>query len=202
MTQRRDPFEPSSVATAQPVPTSIYDSIRVAAPYKRNRKWEREHQKDKAVYRGVDPKASLKVKTIAADLFVPTGEVARAMIEFSLRSYEAGELALFPRPDPNRMRMTLFPTSDSFHWVASAKRSAKRKPTVILWRVITTWRSFPHDLKKELAELASDDGLNVPIGELVTVLLRFGLKAYEDGRLTLEAVQKAGAFTLFLDGKK
>lgn len=205
MTKRRNPFD---VSVSDPIagqPPSIYDSLRVAAPRKRNRQWEKEHQSHKVVYRGVDPKSSLKVKTIADDLLVPAGEVARAVIEHALRAYEQGDLDLHPRLNPYRMRMTLFPTSDSarsYDRPARPARTAKRKQPESLWRVITTWRGFPHELKKELATLASDDGLNVPIGELITALLRFGLKAYDSGLLALEPVQKAGTFTLAQDGTK
>ena len=202
MTKRRNPFETSEQTPVVVTPPSIYDSLRVASPRKRNRQWEKQHQSRKAVYRGVDPKLSLKLKSIAGDLIVPEGEVARAVIEYALRSYEQGDLDLHPRPNPLRMRMTLFPSSDSARSYDRPARSSKRKQPESLWRVITTWRSFPHVLKKELADLASEDGLNVPIGELITALLSFGLKAYDNGLLTLEAVQKAGSFTLFLDGTK
>ncbi len=202
MTKRRNPFETSESTPVAAHPPSIYDSLRVAAPRKRNRQWEKEHQSHKVVYRGVDPKLSLKVKSIASDLLVPSGEVARAVIEYALRGYEQGDLDLHPRLNPYRMRMTLFPTSDSARSYDRPARPSKRKQPESLWRVITTWRGFPHELKKELATLASDDGLNVPIGELITALLRFGLKAYDSGLLNLEPVQKAGAFTLAQDGTK
>ncbi len=202
MTKRRNPFEISESTPVAVHPPSIYDSLRVAEPRKRNRQWEKEHQSHKVVYRGVDPKLSLKVKTIADDLHVLSGEVARAVIEYALRGYEQGDLDLYPRPNPDRMRMTLFPTSDSARSYDRPKRLSKRKQPESLWRVITTWRGFPPELKKELSALASDDGLNVPIGELITALLRFGLKAYDSGLLNLEPVQKAGTFTLALDGTK
>ena len=202
MTKRRNPFETSESAPVAVHPPSIYDSLRVAAPRKRNRQWEKEHQSHKVVYRGVDPKLSLKVKSIAGDLLVPSGEVARAVIEYALRGYEQGDVDLHPRPNPLRMRMTLFPSSDSARSYDRPKKLSKQKHTESLWRVITTWRGFPPELKKELATLASEDGLNVPIGELITALLRFGLKAYDNGLLNLEPVQKAGTFTLALDGTK
>ncbi|MBK8821866.1 MAG: hypothetical protein IPN58_04430 [Anaerolineales bacterium] len=113
MSKRRNPFETSESTPVAVHPPSIYDSLRVAAPRKRNRQWEKEHQSHKVVYRGVDPKLSLKVKSIAGDLLVPSGEVARAVIEYALRGYEQGDLDLHPRPNPLRMRMTLFPSSDS-----------------------------------------------------------------------------------------
>ncbi len=205
MTKRRNPFQVSEPDQVTVTPPSIYDSLRVASPRKRNRQWEKEHQSHKVVYRGVDPKLSLKVKSIADDLCVPAGEVARAVIEYALRGYEQGDVDLHPRPNPLRMRMTLFPSSDSARSYERPMKSAittKRKQPESLWRVITTWRGFPPELKKELAALASEDGLNVPIGELITALLRFGLKAYDSGLLNLEPVQKAGTFTLALDGKK
>jgi len=202
MTKRRNPFETSESAPVAVHPPSIYDSLRVAAPRKRNRQWEKEHQSNKVVYRGVDPKLSLKVKSIAGDLCVPAGEVARAVIEYALRGYEQGDVDLHPRPNPLRMRMTLFPSSDSARSYDRPSKLSKQKHPESLWRVITTWRGFPPELKKELAALASDDGLNVPIGELITALLRFGLNAYDNGLLNLEPVQKTGTFTLALDGTK
>ena len=200
MPKRRNPFE-----TSQPVvttPPSVYDSLRVATPRKRNRQWEKEHLSHKVVYRGVDPKLALKVKSIAGDLLVQSGEVARALLEYALRAYAEGDLDLNPQPNPYRMRMTLFPTSHSARSHDRPARPSKRKQPEALWRVITTWRGFAPDLKRELAALASEDGLNVPVGELVTALLRFGLKAYDTGLLDLEPVQKATTFTLALDGTK
>jgi hypothetical protein len=202
MTKRRNPFEISEPAPVVITPPSIYDSLRVASPRKRNRRWEKEHLGQKVVYRGVDPKLALKVKSIAGDLLVPEGEVARAVIEYALRGYEQGDLDLHPRPNPDRMRMTLFPTSDSARSYDRPARSSKRKHPEALWRVITTWRGFPPELKKELSALASEDGLNVPVGELITALLRFGLKAHDSGLLNLEPVQKATTLTLALDGTK
>lgn len=199
MNKRRSPFETSNQSLpVVAAPPDLYDSLRVAEPGKRNRHWEKQHQSHKAVYRGVDPKLSLRVKSIAGDLLVPEGEVARAIIEHALRCYERGEFDLNPRPNPYRLRMTLFPTHDSVPMPRRAKGS-KHKPEV-LWRVIITWRGFPPELKREVADLSSDDGLNVPVGELITALLRFGLKDYERGLLTLEPVQKRTTFTLTPEG--
>jgi len=200
MTGRRDPFDKTD--TPIPVqPPSLYDSLRVAAPRKRKRQWEKQQQSRKVVYRGIDPKLALKVKMIADDLQVPTGEVACAVLEYALRSYERGDFDLHPRPNPERMRMTLFPQSASSHSKDKLRRSSRQKKPEALWRVITTWRGFSPELKQELAALASDDGLHVPIGELITALLRFGLKAYETGLLVLEPEPKSTTFTLAHKGK-
>jgi hypothetical protein len=195
---RRDPFETSEETPLDP-PT-VYDTLRVAGPRRRSRQWEKRHQSHKAVYRGVDPKLALKVKQIAGELVVPEGEVARAVIEFALREYQEGGLDLVPRPNPCRMRMTLFPASRAA--LEPLANTKKQKPPEQLWRVIITWRGFSPELKNELAVLASDDGLNVPVGELITALLRFGLRAYEYGLLNLQPVQKANTFTLEIGGKK
>ena len=200
MTGRRDPFDKTD--TSSPTqPPSLYDSLRVAAPRKRNRQWEKQQQSRKVVYRGIDPKLALKVKAIADDLLVPSGEVACVVLDYALRSYERGDFDLHPRPNPERMRMTLFPQSASSHSMDKPRRSSRQKQPEALWRVITTWRGFPPELKQELAALASDDGLHVPIGELITALLRFGLNAYETGLLVLEPKPKSTAFTLAHKGK-
>ena len=200
MTGRRDPFDKTE--TPNPVqPPSLYDSLRVAAPRKRNRQWEKQQQSRKVVYRGIDPKLALKVKAIADDLLVPSGEVACVVLDYALRSYERGDFDLHPRPNPERMRMTLFPRSGSSHSFNRPQRTAKHKQPEALWKVITTWRGFSPELKQELAALASDDGLHVPIGELITALLRFGLKAYETELLVLEPKPKSTTFTLAHKGK-
>ena len=98
MNGRRDPFDKADTPIPAQLP-SLYDSLRVAAPRKRNRQWEKEQQSRKVVYRGIDPKLALKVKAIADDLQVPTGEVACALLEYALRSYERGDFDLHPRPN-------------------------------------------------------------------------------------------------------
>ena len=201
MSNRRDPFVTSEAATPS-IPPGIYDSLRVAEPRTRNRQWEREHQNQKVTYRGVEPKLALKVQSIAGELYVPEGEVARAVIEHALRAYERGDLDLYPRPDPNRMRMTLYPSSDSPRLSSLPKKQKHHGHSKAGWRVITTWRGFPPELKRELSALASEAGLNVPIGELITALLRYGLQAYASGLLKLEAVPTATNFTLALKGQK
>jgi hypothetical protein len=165
-----------------------------AIPYRRSRRWEKEHLGHKVIYRGVDPTLALRVRSIAGELCVPTGEVARAFLEYALRSTERGDLDLLPRPDPQRMRNTLFPQKKS----SRPRSKGQRHKPAALWRVVTTWRNFSPDLKRELAALASAEGLNIPIGELITVLLKFGLQAYAHRLLALEPVFKGGeSFTLF-----
>ena len=56
--------------------------------------------------------------------------------------------------------------------------------------MITTWRNFSPKLKEEISDLASPAGLDVPVGELVTALLRYSLRAYDQGILKLEPVER------------
>ena len=200
MNTRRDPFETSDQSSS--TPPTIYDTLRVAGPRKRNRQWEKQHQSHKAVYRGVDPKLALKVKNLAADLLVPEGEVARRILEYSLRAYEEGDLDLLPRPNPMRMRMTLYPSSPVSREYPMKSKSKANKPTEASWRVITTWRSFSPELKRTISKLASEEGLNVPVGELVSALLRYGLNMHDAGLLKLEPVEKATVLTLLQGGEE
>jgi hypothetical protein len=183
-------------------PPNIYDALRVASPRKRNRRWEKEHQSQKAVYRGVDPKLALRIKTLAAELFVPEGEVARCILEYAMRAYEEAELDLVPRPHPLRVRRTLYPALQSSRGYPMRGKSKARKPPESSWRVITTWRSFSPELKRTISVLASAEGLNVPVGELVSALLRYGLRAHEAGLLKLEPVEKATVLTLLQGGEE
>ena len=196
-TQRRNPF--TQALPEQPgTPPGYYDHLRVAAPRQRNRQWEKEHLSKKAMYRGVDPGMALRVKQIASDLEVTDGEVARKLLEYAMRAYAEGDLDLSPRPHPERMRMTLFPVAETID--EKRKRGGmparKKKQEEPRWRVVTTWRGLPAALKQEIATLASEDGLNVPAGELVTALLRFSLKAYEYGLLKMEPVAVTSGYTL------
>jgi hypothetical protein len=171
-----------------------------ASPVRRSRRWEQQHLDEKVVYRGLDLNLVQDVQRLASILLVPKGEVARSILEFSLRRYEEGFVNLVPRPNPMRMRMTLYPTT-----TASRRNSMKRKTKTSTrvepsWRVITTWRNFSPELKRTISALASEDALNVPVGELVNALLRYGLQAHRAGILNLEPVEKATVLTLLGEG--
>ena len=200
MSQRRNPFQADSELPSAPPPRTIYDSLRIAPRRSRDRSWEKKTYNNKAVYRGVDPHLALKVKEIAGDLLVNSGEVARILLEYAMRAYTEGELNLNPRPHPDRLHWTLYPSETASERRArgGAPRRAKKAPQPC-WKVLTTWRGFPVKLKDEIAALASENGLNVPVGELVSALLRFSLKAYEYGLLKLEPVQKRAGYTLLVE---
>ena len=191
MNKRQDPFREPEGEIKLPTPPDIYDNLRVAEPRKRNRHWEKEHNSRKVVYRGVDPKLALRVKELAGEYEVREGEVARFLLEYALRAYHEGDLDLVPYPNPNRIRMTLFPTDEPpqrANLSYTPRKTKRKKSGIPSWKVITTWRNFSPALKGEISDLASEAGLDVPVGELVTALLRFSLRALEYGLLKLEPV--------------
>ena len=204
MSKRRNPFDDKSPAKETlPKPPDIYESLRVAEPRQRNREWEKRHQSQKAVYRGVDPELVLQVKNIASEFSVRNGEVARFFLEHALHAYKTGKLKLMPSPNPTRLRMTLFPSqilSDEKGELPSHK-SRRKKTGIPRWKVITTWRGFPPELKAEISELSSEGNLDVPAGELITALLRFSLRAYEHGSLKLKPVAEVRGYTLREGGR-
>ena len=204
MNNRRDPFHQPEGETNIPAPPDIYDNLRVAEPRKRNRHWEKEHNSRKVVYRGVDPKLALRIKEIAGEFAVPEGEVARFLLEYGMRAYHEGDLDLIPHPNPDRMRMTLFPVEEPMQRanLSYKPRKPKRKKSIgASWKVITTWRNFSPELKEEISDLASEAGLDVPVGELVTALLRFSLTAYELSLLVFRPVQVVTGQQLEIKGE-
>ncbi|MBT3313039.1 MAG: hypothetical protein HN390_00355 [Anaerolineae bacterium] len=200
MGNRRNPFgDVPANESAPATPPDIYDSLPVAEPRQRKRDWERAHQNEKVVYRGVDPQAALQVRQLAEELNVPVGEVARALLEHGLIAYSRGDLNLAPRLNPERLRMTLFPKKDVSK--RKAGKAGKRKDgKEASWRVVTTWRNFSAELKDEIGILASDKGLDIPVGELVSAFLQFALRAYESGDLPLQPVEKVVGYKLAQEG--
>ena len=206
MSNRRNPFEDKDpLEVLLPKPPDIYESLRVAEPRRRNRNWEKEHQNQKVVYRGVDPKLVLRIKEITKEISVPEGEIARFFLEYGLSAYGTGELDLTPYPNPERLRMTLFPSTN---WIASqktksssARKTRRKKINPPFWKVITTWRNFSPEVKSEISDLASEAGLGVPMGELVTALLHFSLNAYDRDLLKLEPVAEMNNHKLLERGE-
>ena len=179
--------------------TPLHDELvkkeNVSFP-RRSRHWERKHLDEKVAYRGVDPAYVQEVQRLASDLHVPQGEVACSILEYALHRFEEGFLDLIPRPNPNRMRMTLHPPKQTPRKNPMKQRSKSTSQPQASWRNITTWRNFSPELKRTISALASEDALNVPVGELVNALLRYGLQAHKAGLLELEPAEKATVLTL------
>jgi len=78
----------------------------------RNRSWEKKQRNEVGVvtYRGVPKALNEQVKTVAAELGVPIGDVVRAFLECSLKDYQSGKLDLSPELVTGRY--TLYPSGN------------------------------------------------------------------------------------------
>jgi hypothetical protein len=199
--QRGNAFEKDSPKMPVGSP-DLNKYLHDAAPRQRSRRWEKANLSQKATYRGIDPNLALRVKQIAAELNRRDGDVARTLLEYAMRAYAEGDLDLNPHKHPDRMRNTLFPFSEK---VDERRKHGeipprKKKLEKTCWRVVTTWRGLPAALKQEIATLGSEDGLNIPSGELVTALLGYSLKAYAYGLLKVEPVEEAAGYNTLVEG--
>ena len=75
----------------------------------RDRSWEKQQRESTGVvtYRGVPKTLNEKIKTVAAELGVPIGDVVRAFLENGLADYKSGDMNLDPELVTGRY--TLFP---------------------------------------------------------------------------------------------
>jgi hypothetical protein len=165
---------------------------------RRNRRWEKEHRSYR--YINVPYEVRAKVLDLAADLLVTADELARALIEYSAECADAGVLRLDARPNPLGRKMTLFPKQEEKRWRA-AERAArqiparreklstekKKRPGAVTYRL-------PEQVHNQICDHAME--LDVPLGEVVTLFLRHGLDAYQQGRLELDPQPKVVKMTL------
>ncbi|MBK6646362.1 MAG: hypothetical protein IPG44_11565 [Anaerolineales bacterium] len=155
-------------------------------PAKRNRQWEKAHRP----YRYVN--VPLEVREDVwhwQSICVPASDVAHAFFEYGFECVDEGKLSLTAQPNPLGRKMTLFPQKRIGAWEeaegpqndipARKKRKVERKQKsvpAVSYRV-------PPGVHMDLCSLA--EGLAVPVGDMVTLFLQHGLKAYRAGRLKL-----------------
>lgn len=156
-------------------------------PAKRNRQWEKAHRS----YRYVNVPLEVRedVLALAEHLHVPAGDVAHAFFEYGFDCVDEGKLQLTAQPNPLGRKMTLFPQKQIGAWEeaegpqrdvpARKKRKVERKQKSV---PAVSYR-IPPGIHTDLCSLAED--LAVPVGDVVTLFLRHGLKAYRAGRLKL-----------------
>lgn len=104
MGKRRNPFEKLQGEGEEPaayIPPA-------ASRAKRNREWEERTNPTVVSYRGIPASVQIQVRTLAQELGVPVGEMARALLEHGLAAYQAGQLPLEPRARSGKF--TLFPS--------------------------------------------------------------------------------------------
>lgn len=180
---------------------SVVDLMR--GPRKpRNRTWEKAHRA--RTFRSVPEEVSARVVAIADQLGVTADEVARAFLEYGLYCMERETLTV--QPKIKGTRMTLYPLDSGWTkqhgWLeegwnpipkvvnlSKSKRKHKGEEPR-LWASRVAYR-LPDELVKQLKEKA--DRHNVPVGELVGLLLKHGENRYEQGILRLTPYPKQDA---------
>ena len=193
------------------------DLIPTAQPRKkRSRKWEQAHRAETVTYRGVPREYQEWIEELSDSLSVPRDEVVRALLEFGVQQYRCGQLQIYAYP--KAQRMTLFPegekttilhppSKESRGWLNEAFPVAARKERGVKkkkgkkdlaaaprWVVRVTYR-IPSILKEDIRTLARE--YTVPVGEVVWFFIELALKAFRDGRLSLQPVPKKVGKTLF-----
>ncbi len=206
--KRRDPFgswgpqtqTPQSQPQAPlPQAPSPLDLIPSKAQPKRGREWEKEHRAYS--YRGVPRDLQLAVAQVAESLQVTVDEVARYFILQAFTDYQNGNLPFVPQL--KAAKMTLFPQSGGGEagWgnvvqnPGAGQRGRKSRKTNEPkgWQTFAHYRLAPEE-HEALRQVASN--VTVPIGEVVTLFLSYGLQEYQAGRLELVAHPKATRMTL------
>ena len=184
---------------------------------KRNRDWEQVHRAETVTYRGVPRECHEWIEEIADGFAVPRDEVVRAFLEFGVKQYRGGQLALIAYP--KAQRMTLFPEgerktllsstqnkeinawlNDAFPVAMKNERGAKRKKGKkdsaggVRWEIRVTYR-IPVLLKEEIRSIANEHTL--PVGEVVWFFIEQALQAFRNGSLSLQPAPKMIGKTLF-----
>ncbi len=176
----------------------------------RNRAWEKEHRAK--TFRGVPEEVSDKVVAIAEQLGVTADEIARAFLEYGLYCMERETLTL--QPKIKGTRMTLYPLDSGWTkqhgWLEEGWNPApkvvnpdrkKRKTKEEEPRLWNRWVGYrlPEELVKRIKERADRD--NVPVGELVGLLLKHSANRYEQGVLRLTPYPKQDAHAQWEEGR-
>ena len=182
------------------------DFIPVAEPRKKTKqKWKKSSHGEISTYRGIPTETHQTLINLANSLGVPVDEVVRTLLEFGIAHYRSGDLEL--NPHPKAQRMTLFPDGilvptlhpqnwlhEAFPLPKSVKRGKKKSTESKPWEVRVSYR-LPSSLKSEVKQIANTH--TVGVGELVLFFFKFGLEAFESGRLKLEPHIKVVGNTLF-----
>jgi hypothetical protein len=175
-----------------------------AEPKKRNRGWEKEHHTHS--YRGVPQEIHNQVVALADYLQVTTDEIVQVFVQYGLSCLDRDILTLSPRPKARRM--TLFPLpngwgeqvgwSEGGGWDPKSQEIplSPRKPSrtkQIGWERVVTYR-ISDDADNSVSHIAAQHTL--PVGEIVTLFLKYGFESYKSGRLKLTPHPKVVKMTL------
>jgi len=191
------------------LPTDPINMIPTATESRpRNRDYEKRHPK--TTYRVTDENLAGEILAIAQSLTVAADEVSRAFVEAGLRAAKAGQLD-FAAVRPSQGRMSLFPTGsekwvvhdEPVDWSRVIPTRKKAKPLTDFEKTqrqkernrLRVHYRWPDALVRQIEELTTSV-VGLPInqpalrsegrkGQVLTMLLRYGLEAYKAGRLPL-----------------
>ena len=140
-----------------------------------------------ATFRGIPSKLHQNLKSIAQDLGISPGELARYFLEKGLARIEDGEEAVAPSFVPGGY--TLYPDE---------KKAAQNKPRRKRSKKGQPPRSY-YGVPREVVQavLEQSQALGVTQGELARYLFERGIELYRSGELVLEPVPVQQIATLY-----
>jgi hypothetical protein len=189
---------------APPMATPVIEQLRVAEKKSRDRSWEKANRS--MLIRGLPGRLHQAIKEIASILQVRADDVARAFLEYGLLCYQRGEIHI--TPVLSDQHLTLFPSPRS-EWgkdqlpgwyekiwdpQAPIPPAPARKGKAVAekpWQRQVSYRCIPEEVQSAIRELHRQ--YNVPLGEIATLLLGYGLEAYQNGRLVLRPQPRQAA---------
>jgi hypothetical protein len=147
-------------------------------------------QKEKvniATFRGIPKKLHETIKSIAADLGISPGELARYFLENGLARISNGEEEIQPSFVPGGY--TLYPDERRQRTRRKATRKSKalQKPR--------SYYGVPREVVK--AVLDQSKAIGVTQGELARYLFELGIERFKSGQLTLKPVPVQQIATLY-----
>lgn len=156
---------------------------------KRDRTWEKGNPANS--YRiPIDLRVSAKdisasLVSIAAEYLTTISSVAAALMSFSLSHLRSGKLEIEGRPKAERRSMTLDWTELENGWPQEIKPLKRKSKDSVLVKEACVFLGYRWgaDLDRQINAIAKQTG--VPGGEVVVFLLRYAIKKYQAGQLSL-----------------
>lgn len=146
-------------------------------------------QREKVItFYGIPEVVHERVKSVAEELGVPAGDVARLFFERGLDALDSGTIRLDGQLSGGRR--TLFPTTWGAQPVGKPqKRRKKEEPGKV------SYRGLPEGLVTRMS--TTSEKAKLPAGETARWLLEWGLGEYDAGRLEVEVYAVEAKYSLY-----
>ncbi len=182
--------EKSEIESGEEKPQELQTKTpRTVSPSIKEKKKSDQPKINIATFRGIPKKLHDTIKSIAADLGISPGELARYFLEKGLARLENGEDEIQPSFVPGGY--TLYPDE--------RRQRSRRKPTRKS-KALQQPRSY-YGVPREVVQSVLDQSkaLGITQGELARHLFERGVARYESGELTLDPVPVQQIATLYPD---